>query len=75
MYIMIDIIKEEEFIKNLESISLVKLVKQEKLSLDFICNYVLKEKYQITPEEKEIDIFFVLAYQTHITLDNIKKKT
>ena len=71
---MIDINKEKEYIENLESISLIKLVKQEKLSLNFICNFVLKDKYQITPEEKEIDIFFVLAYQTHITLDNIKKK-
>ena len=34
----------------------------------------LKDKYQITPEEKEIDIFFVLAHQTHISLDNLKKK-
>lgn len=59
--------------KNVNSLDLKTLIKTQTLSYDFIIKYVLNEEYQITPEEKTIDIYDVVYNQSHINIDELKK--
>jgi hypothetical protein len=46
-------------------------VRKQKLTLEFIKDYILNEKYQTTVEETYIDKYFVLQYQKHIKLEEL----
>lgn len=41
----------QTLIDNIETISLLKIVRKQKLTLEFIKDYILNEKYQTTVEE------------------------
>ena len=58
---------------NIESLDLKTLIKTQVLTYEFIISYVLNEEYQITPEEKTIDIYDVAYNQSHIDIDELKK--
>lgn len=59
---------------NINNLDLLTLTKTQDLTYDFIIKYVLNEEYQITPEEKTIDIYDVVNNQKHIKLEKLKKK-
>ena len=67
-----DLKKNENFyskkvlIKNINNLSLDVILSTQKLDLDFIVNYILNEKCQVTSHEKNIDILTVLEEQSHI---------
>ena len=60
--------------KNINSLDLRTLIKTQDLDYDFVVNFVLNEEYQITPEEKTIDMYDVAYNQTHINIDELKKR-
>jgi hypothetical protein len=62
----------ETLAANIETLSLLKIVRKQKLTLEFIKNYILNEDYQVTVEESYIDKHFVLLYQTHIDPNDLK---
>ena len=49
-------------------VSLLDIVKSQKLSAEFCVKYVLNENFQFTKEEQSITVDTVLTYQPHITL-------
>jgi hypothetical protein len=49
----------------------LKIIRKQKLTLDFIKNYILNDEYQCTPEEQYIDKNFVLQYQPHINPEDL----
>ena len=49
-------------------VSLLDIVKSQKLSAEFCVKYILNENFQFTKEEQSITIDTVLTYQPHITL-------
>ena len=55
----------------IETMSLLKIVRKQKLTLEFIKDYILNEKYQTTVEETYIDKYFVLQYQKHVKLEEL----
>ncbi len=57
---------------NIDSLDLKTLIKTQDLTYDFIIKYVLNEEYQITPEEKTIDIYDVVYNQPHIDINELK---
>jgi hypothetical protein len=59
--------------KNIDSLDLITLIRTQKLSYEFIIKYILNNEYQITPEEKTIDIYDVVNNQPHIDLEQLKK--
>jgi hypothetical protein len=59
---------------NIDSLDLKTLIKTQDLTYDFIIKYVLNEEYQITPEEKTIDIYDVIYNQPHIDINELKKR-
>ena len=61
-------------IANIDSLDLVTVIKTQELTYDFIIEYVLNDQYQITPEEKYIDIYDVVRNQPHIDISELKKK-
>jgi hypothetical protein len=58
--------RELELINNIVSVDLYDIVRMEKLSFDFVINFVLNEKYQKTREEQEISLSTVYCYQPHL---------
>lgn len=63
----------EELKKNIYSVSLVDIIKTQKLDESFICKYILNSNYQLTEEESKIDICMILHYQRHINLKSLNK--
>jgi hypothetical protein len=49
------------------SVSLVDILKTQKLTADFCIKYILNEDFQIIESDKNITIDLVLLYQTHIS--------
>ena len=62
----------ETLIAHLDELNLRKIVRTQKLTLDFIKNYILNEDYQITSEEQYIDKYYVLQFQPHITFSDLE---
>lgn len=60
------IVQEQEYIKNINKLDLVYILKNEKVTFDFAINYLLNEKHQKDREEKEITIDLVYCYQPHL---------
>jgi hypothetical protein len=60
--------------KNIDFLDLTTLLKTQILTYDFVVRYVLNEKYQITPEEKTIDIYDVVRNQPHLYIDELKSR-
>ncbi len=58
-------IQEQEYIKNINKIDLYYLLRKEKLSFNFIVNYINNEKYQKTRKEKSITLETIINYQPH----------
>ncbi len=60
--------------KNVNFLDLITLLKTQTLTYEFILEYILNEKYQITPEEKTIDIYDVIHNQPHLDINELKQR-
>jgi hypothetical protein len=58
-------------IENIYAVSLIDLLKTQKLTEFFITNYILNSDYQLTEEEMQISIADIIKYQPHINMQNI----
>ena len=58
--------EEIKIIKNISSYDMLDLLKTKTLSFDFVINYILNEKYQISRKERNITIDTVVNYQPHL---------
>lgn len=61
----------EENINNLE---LDVILTTQTLTLDFIVDFILNEKYQETIKEKDIDLYTILNDQPHISKEELFKR-
>jgi len=52
---------------NIYSLKLTDILKTQILDISFIVRYILSDLYQLTEEDKKIDINMVIKYQPHIT--------
>jgi hypothetical protein len=52
--------------KNIYSLKLLDIIKTQLLDTTFIVRYILSDLYQLTDEDKSIDVDMVLKYQPHI---------
>jgi len=61
---------EEYIIENLSKLDLTDIFKYQKtLTFNFVINYLLNEKYQITSNEKDIVIDDILRYHPYLKKD------
>lgn len=58
--------EEIKLIDNINEIDLIYVLRNMKLSLKFVIDYLTNEKYQQTRKEKDITIDTVYCYQEHL---------
>lgn len=56
---------------NIYSLKLIDILKTQTLDITFIVRYILSDLYQLTPEDKKIDIDLVLELQPHIQREDL----
>lgn len=52
---------------NIYAVSLLDILKTQKLTADFCVKYILNENFQLTDEDQGITLEMVKKYQQHIT--------
>lgn len=57
--------------ENIYSVNLMDILKTQKLDVTFVVRYILSDLYQLTDEDKSINIDMVIAYQPHISRDKL----
>lgn len=57
--------------ENIYSVNLIDVIKTQTLDITFIVRYILCHIYQLTDEERNIDINLVLKYQRHIKREEL----
>ena len=62
---------EEDLLDNIDKISLITILEEKFLSLDFVVNVILNKKYQKLVEEKDIDIFLITKLQPQLNFMDI----
>ena len=60
--------------ENIYAISLIDVLKTQKIDVTFAVRYILNKKYQINEEDEMITAPFVLKYQPHIKYDELQKE-
>jgi len=65
---------QETLKKYIYAVSLVDILKTQKVDADFAAKYLLQTKYQFTKEESFITPKIVLHFQPHITEEELYKK-
>lgn len=55
---------------NIYDVSLVDILKTQKLTANFCHKYILNKDYQLTPEEQSITIYDVLKCQPHLSIND-----
>lgn len=58
---------------NIYDVKLIDILKTQKLDVTFIIRYILNNLYQLTNEDKKINVDLVLKFQPHITKYNLMK--
>lgn len=53
---------------NIYFVSLLDILKTQRLTKDFCIKYILNSDFQLLPEEQTIDIEIVKKYQPHISI-------
>ena len=70
-YIMLDLYNKKYELKTLKkhiySVSLIDILKTQRLDASFVVRYILNNTYQLTKEEEAINTDMVLKYQPHLT--------
>ena len=59
--------KIEDLIDNIYGVSLLQILKTQKLTPEFCVDYLLNEDFQLLEEEQYISAQLILKYQTHIS--------
>ena len=57
--------------ENIYSVKLTDILKTQILDIIFIVRYILSDLYQLTEEDKSINIDVVTKYQPHIQRENL----
>lgn len=57
--------------ENIYSVKLTDILKTQILDITFIVRYILSDLYQLTEEDKNINIDVVTKYQPHIQRENL----
>jgi len=57
--------------ENIYDINLIDVLKTQILDLTFIVRYILNDFYQLTDEDKTIDMDMVLKFQPHIQREKL----
>jgi hypothetical protein len=65
---------QETLKKHIYAVSLVDILKTQKIDAEFAVKYLLQPQYQLTKEESFISAKIVLHYQPHITREELYKK-
>jgi hypothetical protein len=60
--------------ENIYAVKLIDVLKTQKLDTTFIIRYILSNLYQLTDEDKKINIDLVLKFQPHIKKDELLKE-
>lgn len=60
--------------ENIYSLGLIDILKTQILDISFIVRYILNSLYQLTDEDKTIDINMVLKLQPHIQREKLTKE-
>ena len=60
--------------KNINNLELDVILTTQTLTLDFIVEFILDEKYQKTTKEKEIDLYTILNDQPHISKEELFRR-
>jgi hypothetical protein len=75
---MLDLYKnqydQETLKKNIYAISLLDILKTQKVDAEFAVKYLLQTKYQLLKEESFITAKIVLHFQPHILEEELNKK-
>ena len=65
---------DREILKqNIYAVKLIDIVKTQTLDISFIVCYILSDLYQLTDQDKSIDVDLVLKYQPHIDKQELMK--
>lgn len=59
--------------QNIYAVKLIDIVKTQTLDISFIVRYILSDLYQLTDQDKSIDVDLVLKYQPHIDKQELLK--
>lgn len=57
--------------ENIYSLNLIDILKTQILDITFIVRYILSDLYQLTDEDKTVDIDMVLKLQPHIQREQL----
>ena len=58
---------------NIYAVSLIDILKTQKIDVTFAVRYILNTNYQINDKDSIINMAIVLHYQSHITHDELQK--
>ena len=59
--------------QNIYAVKLIDILKTQTLDISFIVRYILSDLYQLTDQDKSIDVDLVLKYQPHIDKQELLK--
>ena len=59
---------------NIDHLDLISILNTQELTVDFCVDIILNEKYQVSSEEKNIDLLIVINKQPHLCLKKLFKK-
>ena len=57
--------------EHIYSLNLMDIIKTQTLDISFIVKYILSDLYQLTEEDKTIDVNMVLRFQPHIKKEDL----
>jgi hypothetical protein len=60
---------------NIYNVSLVSIVKTQKLDVEFCVDYLLNKDFQLLEEEEQISIQMIMDFQSHIELLDLLEYT
>lgn len=58
--------------EHIYAVELIDILKTQILDISFIVRYILNDLYQITDEDKKINIDMVLVFQPHIEIEKLQ---
>ena len=59
---------------NINHLDLISILNTQELTVDFCVDFILNERYQVSSEEKNIDLLIVLNKQPHLNSKELFKK-
>lgn len=59
--------------ENIYAIGLFNILRTQKINEEFVVNYILNERFQLSDEEEKITLEFVLKMQPHLDKDKLLK--